>query len=43
MNSEIDPTGRQITCDIAGLSERFVEEYYGGDTVAIYFAGCTGD
>lgn len=43
MNSEIDPAGRQITCDIAGLSERAVEEYYGGDCVAVYFAGCTGD
>lgn len=43
LNSEIDPAGRQITCDIAGLSERVVEEYYGGDCVAIYFAGCTGD
>lgn len=43
MNSETDPAGRQITCDIAGLSERFVEEYYGGGCVAVYFAGCTGD
>lgn len=43
MNSETDPAGRQITCDIAGLSERAIEEYYGGDCVAIYFAGCTGD
>ncbi len=43
MNSKIDPQGRQITCDIAGLSERAVEEYYGGGVVAIYFAGCTGD
>lgn len=43
MNSETDKKGRQITCDIAGLSERAVEKYYGGDCVAIYFAGCTGD
>ena len=43
MNSEKDKNGRQITCDIAGLSERAIEKYYGGDCVAIYFAGCTGD
>ena len=43
MNSETDKNGRQITCDIAGLSERAIEKYYGGDCVAIYFAGCTGD
>ena len=43
MNSEMDPIARQVSCDIAGLSERMVEQYYGGDCVAIYFAGCTGD
>lgn len=43
MNSETDPNGRQITCDIAGLSERAVEDYYGAGCVAVYFAGCTGD
>lgn len=43
MNSELDPIARQVSCDIAGLSERMVEEYFGGDCVAVYFAGCTGD
>ena len=34
---------RTVTTDIAGLSARYVEEYYGNGCVALYFAGATGD
>lgn len=34
---------RQVSCDIAGLSSRYIEKYYGNGCVALYFCGCTGD
>jgi len=41
MDGEID--SRTITTDVAGLSARYIEEYYGNDCVALFFSGATGD
>ena len=49
MNVDADGTttgtidSRTVTSDVAGLSPRYIEEYYGNDCVALYFAGATGD
>ncbi len=35
--------GRMVSGDLAGASQRFVDEAYGGESVSIYTTGYTGD
>lgn len=35
--------GRLVSADLAGATCRYVENHYGGSTVAFYLVGCAGD